>query len=140
MAIFWRMGLFLAIFVGVVIFVDPLRHWWWMTAIANRSFVSPSQWLDYSYCLIWLFEFMWSLVAGFLVALVMRSYAPVSWALALAGVGGAMNFLLTRDNVGPQAPWIYPLWVYGTYLVPLLGAFVGAALGTRVRTAQANAA
>jgi hypothetical protein len=140
MAFFWRMVLFLAIFASVIIFVDPLRQWWWMTVIANRSFVSPFQWLDYAYCLIWLFEFMWSMVAGFLVALVMRSYASVSWALALAAVCGVMNFLLTHDHIGAEAPWIYPVWVYGTYLVPLLGAFIGAVLGSHMRAPQANAA
>jgi len=137
---FGRRALLLAIFAGSVVLVHYLRHWWWMTAIANRSFVSSFLWLDYSYCLIWLFEFVWSLVAGFLVAVVMRSNSPVRWAIAIGAVGGAMNFLLTSDHVSANAPWIYPIWVYGTYLVPLLGAFVGAILTSRFRWPAANAA
>ena len=83
---------------------------------------------------------MWSLVAGFLVAAVMRSGSPVRWAIAIGAIGGAMNFLLTRDRISANAPWIYPIWVYGTYLVPLLGAFVGAILSSRLPWPAANAA
>ena len=138
MSHFGRMAIFLAIFIAVVIFVDPLRHWWWMTAVANRSFTSSFVWLDYAYCLIWLFEFAWSFVAGFLVALVMRA-APVPWAVALGAVAGFMHFLLAHDHIAPGAPAIYPVWVYGTYAVPLLGAFLGAILSSR-RFTHANAA
>jgi hypothetical protein len=134
------MVLFFAIVAFVILGLDNLRHGWWMSVIANRSFVSAFLWLDYAYLLIWLFEFMWSLAAGFLAALVMRSDAPIAWAIALGAVGSAINFLSTSDHIGQEAPWIYPMWVYGTYLVPLLGAFVGAVICGCVRPLATDAA
>jgi hypothetical protein len=134
-------AVFLA-FAGAAIFlIGPLRSWWWTTAIANRSFSSPFVWLDYAYCLIWLFEVAWSLVAGAVLALALRPSPPVGWAFALGAVGGLFNFALTRNHIGADAPWSYPIWVYGEYFVPLVGAVAGAVLALLLRrTGAAHAA
>jgi hypothetical protein len=128
-----NLALFVAFAVAAIFLIGPLRSWWWATAIANRSFSSPFAWLDYSYCLIWLFEVAWSLVAGTLLALALRPSPPVWWAFALGAVGGAFNFVFTSNHIGADAPWSYRIWVYGEYLVPLLGAVAGAVLALRLR-------
>ena len=74
-----RNAVIFLVFILVVVFaVQPLRSWWVGEYIANRSFVSSVAWFAPTYALIWLFELLWSAIAGFLLALAFRNGRPVA--------------------------------------------------------------
>jgi hypothetical protein len=127
-----RAVIFLAFVIAVVFAVQPLRSWWVGEYVANRSFVSSVAWFAPTYALIWLFELLWSAIAGFLLALTLRDGHPVRWALILGAFGGIYHFAFTSIHIGADAPWIYTLWIYGEYFVPIVGAVAAAWLGSRI--------
>jgi hypothetical protein len=136
-----RNAVIFLVFILVVVFgVQPLRSWWVGEYIANRSFVSSLAWFAPTYALIWLFELLWSAVAGFLLALAFRNGRPVAWALILGAFGGIYHFAFTSIHIGADAPWMYTLWIYGEYFVPLVGAVTGAWLGCRLFSRSAPTA
>jgi CDP-diglyceride synthetase len=117
-------GLMLAVFVLLL----PLRGWWFQSVLVGRSFPVTWEWLDLASLGVWAFEFAWSFVVGIVAALLVRSGRRVLWAVACGALGGIAVFLVTRHHFPPVSPWSTYVWAYGTHLVPMLGAGLGAAL------------
>lgn len=117
-----------ALFIGAGYLVPVLRSWWFQAMFRGQRFSVPFVWLDPSHALIWLFEFSWSLVAGLILGLLLRSSRVVGWAFVFGILSGVLHFVRAHDVFGAGAHWSSYVWAYGQYIVPGLGAAAGAAL------------
>jgi len=118
----------LAILVAVAIawFITPWARIGWSLVAVPESFSTEILWLDYVFLSIWIFEFSWAALFGIFLARTLRSDGALWWSLAL-GLGLAlMHFVFSRNGFGPSAPLSIYFWVYGQYVVPVIGAVLGA--------------
>jgi hypothetical protein len=87
---------------------------------------------------MWLFEALWSLAAGYLLARTLRGNHVVLWAACFGfaiGLWSVSRAYIHSFHYGEQSgfdyfwarTWTY-LWSYGRYLVPCAGAAAGAFL------------
>lgn len=122
-----------AIFVAAVVaavleyFVASLlRAAWLFPLIEGHTFHSSSEWFDPLMLVYWTFAFCFAFVVGGTLALIF----PTSWArvgLTCGVVGGLVHFMNSRNILhSPDA--IHLFWVYGVYVMPVLGATAGAAV------------
>ena len=122
-----------AIFVAAVIaavleyFVASLlRVAWLFPLIEGHTFYSSSEWFDPLSLINWAFAFCFAFLVGGALALTF----PTSWArvgLTCGVVGGLVHFMNSR-NILHSWDAIHLFWIYGVYVVPVLGATAGAAV------------
>jgi hypothetical protein len=103
-----------------------LRTAWLFPIIEGHTFYSSLEWFDPLALVYWGFAFCFAFLVGGALGLVF----PASWArvgVTCGVVGGLVHFVNSRNILhSPDA--IHLLWVYGVYVVPVLGATAGAAV------------
>jgi hypothetical protein len=126
----------LAVFVLTVVAWSRGVSYWRRALFGEHGF--ESRWmLDPGYLFaIWGFDFLLSLIAGFALMLLVRGRRPMLW-LAILGLGFVtLKVRFTKFWISPEAGWDVYVEDYGSYVIPLLGAFLGGLLAQRVRTAR----
>ena len=99
----------------------------WSEALTNeRTFTEPFAWFNSPEAISWGFELLFFFAFGMLVARLFQPEAPRLWAFAFGAICGALHFWLSRDHFASEAPWSLYVWAYGNYVMPAVGALLGA--------------
>ena len=121
-----KLVVFCALLLAALALAPFARHSWFMTFVNERTFSTSLSWFNPPQAIFWLFELLFFFIFGVLVAWLFRSTAPLSCALFFGAICGAFHFWLSKDHFAPEAPATMYVWVYGNYVMPLVGALLGA--------------
>jgi hypothetical protein len=114
--------------------------YWSHAFLIGRNF--ESRWaLDPTFLvLIWGFDFLLSLVAGFVLSLLVKGKRPLWWVAALGFGFMVLRIRFTKVWISPDADWGIYFEDYGRYLVPVVGTLAGGYLAQLVRSLQHSTA
>jgi len=116
------------VLVAALIGVPFLSALWFDAVIEGRTFTTSVMWFRPNYALQWLFHFLVFLGFGYVIG----RYLPArNWWLSAALFGslyGICDFALTSNHFVVDLTWSHCVWVYGTHVMPLVGAVSGAVL------------
>jgi hypothetical protein len=105
----------------------PASSWWFRTAIEGEHGPSPA-WFNYGRFAFAAFEFVWGVIIGAAVAAAVRSPKPMQWAVCCGILGSLFLLATTTDHFFPDTPISTIVWAKSAYLMPILGAAIGALL------------
>jgi len=130
--------------IALAWFATPWARIGWSAIAVPESYSTTFAWLDYAFLSYWAFEFLWAAVFGTLLTRTLRLRGAFWWSL-FVGVGlGSSHFVFSRWHFAPDVrPAVY-VWVYGQFVMPVVGAVVASWLVAkywpRERQAVPNAA
>jgi len=122
----WKFAVFGLLVLTAVVCSQLGRVGWFEAFIDNRIFSVPFGILDWAQLISWCFEFLFFFACGVLVAGLFIANGPRWWGFAFGLICGLLHFLGSGNGFTSNATWSTYFWAYGVYLVPALGAFVGA--------------
>jgi hypothetical protein len=117
-----------------------LRSWWLSTVVGERRFGPSPVWFSPGHLNHWAFEFCTSLALGAVVALALRSRSTIALAALCGAIVGLVHFAESSIGVASWAHWSTYVWAYGVFVVPVVGAAVGAFLVLVLRQRSATSA
>jgi len=124
-----------AIFIGMLVLVVfavsavllPIHH----RLINGGNFISYFGWLSWAHATFPLLLAVLFLVAGALLALLLRARAVAGWAIALGVCYSVLRLTLTSQSLTGERPGVLYVWVGIELLVPTVAAWAGAWLAGR---------
>jgi len=118
----------LAIAASVVLVIPYLRFFYILYFEVGTTF-SFGYWPSGADLMDWVFELLWSVLAGLLIASIVRPPSGVMLALATACASNFNLYIHTRHHhFDPDVPWLWSVWAYVRFFVPIIGCGVGAML------------
>jgi hypothetical protein len=126
-----------AIFIGMLVLVVfavsavllPIQY----RLIDGGNFVSYFGWLSWAHAAFPLLLAALFLVAGALLALLLRTRAVARWAIALGVCYSVLRLMLTSESLTGERPSFLYVWAGIELLVPAVAAWAGARLAGRAR-------
>jgi hypothetical protein len=125
-----RASIALVAVVLATLFLSDYFHPYWIQAfLKGRTFEPTWGWFSLGWLtLTWGYDFLATLIASFVLALLLPRGARIWWYVAL-GISIAGLRWLSAGNLVPASTAGTAAhavgWVYGTYVMSLLGAVVG---------------
>ena len=124
-----------AIFIGMLVLVVfavsavllPIQY----RLINGGNFVSYFGWLSWAHAAFPLLLAALFLVAGALLALLLRTRAVARWAIALGVCYSVLRLMLTSESLTDERPSFLYVWAGIELLVPAVAAWAGARLAGR---------
>ena len=118
--------------VVAYLLVPVLNYSWTRLLIADRVFHATTIWWDVPHLLQWLFELLWSFCVGLVLGRTLRGTHAIGWTMAFVTLLQLLRFATSKWGFGQGVGWPVFVLVYGRYVVPGLGASVGAFCATRL--------
>ena len=124
-----RNVLFTVALAGVAYELDGRLWWvWYKTFIEGTAFSISLGWIHWHTLVAWAPHFIVFLVLGALLSRLVVSARPVLWCLGFGAALGLVFLIQANDTFTGHATLATRLWAYGTYLMPVIGSVVGAAI------------
>jgi len=97
----------------------------WIAIAVPESYSTTFAWLDYGHLSQWIFEFLWAAAFGILLTRNLRSRGALWWSLLIGLELGLPDLAFSHHYFAPDVSLSTYVWVYGQYVMPIAGAFVG---------------
>jgi hypothetical protein len=133
----------------VTLLVSNYVHPYWVRAfLEGWTFETTWGWWSFSWVLLtWGYDVLVTLVATPVLALLLPRRSTIWWYVGLGVAMAGLRLLSSRDYVSPDADTAERAWIYGAYLMSVLGALLGSSIVlafrnwrrlTIVRTGRSN--
>lgn len=126
--IFLRRILPLIVVLLTALLLGNALHPYWVGAFLDkRSFISDWGWFSPSWlALTWGYDLLLAFVASIVLGLVLPRDRRSAWIIGLGVAIAALHVLTERNYTSPAADFTMHGWIYGGYLMPAVGAALGA--------------
>ena len=105
-------------------FMTPWARTGWFLIAVPRSYSTSFAWLDYAFVSLWVFQLLWAVLFGAILAWLLKSKSALWWSLLLGLVLGLSQLVGSTYHFAANASPSTYVWAYGQYVVPAIGALV----------------
>ena len=118
---------FVLVLLAVLVLGNTLHPYWISAFVDKRSFTSAWGWLSPSWlALTWGYDLLLAFIASIVLALTLPQEHRSAWIIGMGVAIAALHLLTVHNFTSPDADFTMYGWIYGGYLMPILGAILGA--------------
>ena len=117
----------LVVVLAVLLLCNTLHPYWVEAFVHKRSFTSAWGWFSPSWlALTWGYDLLLAFLASIVLALVLPRDHRSKWIIGMGASIATLRLLTVHDYPSPDADFTMYGWIYGRYLMPIVGASLGA--------------
>ena len=118
---------FVLVLLAVLALGGALHLYWVRAFVDGYSYTSALGWLAPRWlALTWGFDFLLGFTASMVLALTLPREHRSAWIIGMGVAITALHLLTAHNFTSPDADFTMYGWIYGGYLMPILGAVLGA--------------
>jgi hypothetical protein len=118
---------FIVVVLAALLVGNELHPYWVDTFLVGRTFTSTWSWLSPSLlALTWGYDVLLAFAASMVLGLMLPGHRKSAWIVGLGVALAALHVLTDRDYPSPDADFTVYVEIYGGYLMPVVGAALGA--------------
>jgi len=118
---------FVLVLLAELVLDHTLRPYWVVAFLDKRSSTSAWGWLSPGWlALTWCYDLFLTFIASIVLALMLPREHRSAWIIGMGVTIGGLQLLTLHNYTSPDADFTMYGWIYGGYLMPVVGAALGA--------------
>jgi hypothetical protein len=120
---------FFAVLLVTLVVSNYVQPYWVGAFLNGRTFEPKWGWWSFSWLLLtWGYDVLVTLIAAPVLAVLLPRRATIWWCVGLGVAMAGIRLLSSRNYVSPDADTVDRAWIYGSYLMSVLGALLGSGI------------